>query len=440
MQNPFRLTRWFAILGLLTTALVSVASSLLLSRFLVGNLLRQDANVSMEFVQGIVEVQHARSYFTREREADNNLVEFFDRIATMPDVVRANVFSRDRTIIWSSDSSLIGMKFEDNPELDEALHGKLHVGVDTVGTKAEHALLPATVLRYVENYLPVRSGQDVVGVIEVYKNPRALFEAIEDGTRLVWWSGVGGGLFLYGLLLWVVRRADRIIQSQQARLVESETLAALGVMASAVAHGIRNPLASIRTSAELNLDSPSATVRESSGDIVDEVDGLERWVRDLLAYAVPESGEPENVQIAQVLDDSLGSFARVFQRRAIRVATSSLHEAPAVRGDAALLTQVFNCLLTNAMDAMPSGGLVELAISKPPDEGKLRISISDNGAGVAPEELPNVFVPRRSTKSTGLGVGLPLAKRIVERFGGAIELVGRATGGATVNVDLVIAR
>jgi two-component system sensor histidine kinase HydH len=440
MQNPFRLTRWFAILGLLTTALVSVASSFLLSRFLVVSLLEQDAAVNMDFVQGIVEVQQARSYFTGERAADNNLVEFFDRIAAMPDVMRANVYSRDRTIIWSSDPSLIGLRFEQNPDLDEALRGKLHVEFDNLGSKAEHMLLKSRPQGFVENYLPVRNGTDIIGVVEMYKSPRGLLDAIGNGTRLIWWSGIGGGVFLYALLLWVVRRADRIIQAQQARLVESETLAALGAMASAVAHGIRNPLASIRSSAELHLDSPSTAVREASGDIVDEVDGLERWVRDLLAYAVPESGEPENVQIAQVLDDSLGSFARVFQRRAIRVSAAALHEAPAVRGDAALLTQVFNCLLTNAMDAMPGGGLVELAVSEAADDGKLRISISDTGTGVAPEDLPNVFVPRKSTKSTGLGVGLPLARRIVERFGGAIELVGRATGGATVNVDLVIAR
>jgi two-component system sensor histidine kinase HydH len=438
MQNPFRLTRWFAILGLLTTALVGVASSTLISRFLEARLLEQDATVSMEFVQGIVEVQQAHSYFTRERPADNHLVEFFDRIAAMPDVVRANVFSRDRTIIWSSDPGLIGRRFEDNPELDEALQGELHVGTQTVGSKPEHLLAPTLSEHLVEQYLPVRRGPEIVGVIEVYKNPRTLLAGIADATQPVWWSSIGGALFLYGLLLWVVRRADRIIQAQQARLVESETLAALGAMASAVAHGIRNPLASIRTSAELHLGSGSPAVREASEDIVDEVDGLERWVRDLLAFAVPENGEPENVQIAQVLDDSLGSFARVFSKRAIRVSAPVLQDAPAVRGDAALLTQVFNCLLTNAMDAMPHGGLVELAVSKTGDAGKLRISISDTGTGVTPEDLPYAFVPRRSTKRTGLGVGLPLARRIVERFGGAIELVRRATGGATVNVDLLI--
>src|SRR4051812_21157583 len=156
MDNPFRLTRWFAMLALLTTALVSAGSSFLLSRFLVRNLLEQDASVSMDFVQSIVEVQQARGYFTGERRADNSLVEFFDRIATMPDVLRANVFSRDRTIIWSSDAHLIGMTFEHNPDLDEALRGELHVSLDNLGSKAEHVFLQARSQGFVENYLPVR--------------------------------------------------------------------------------------------------------------------------------------------------------------------------------------------------------------------------------------------------------------------------------------------
>jgi two-component system sensor histidine kinase HydH len=439
MENPFKLTRWFAILALLTTAMVSVASSFVLSRLLVTNLLEQDASVSMDFVQGIVEVQQAGSYFTGERPADNNLVEFFDRIAAMPDVLRANVFSRDRTIIWSSDPNLIGLAFEHNPDLDEALRGELHVSIDNVGSKAEHVFLQGASVGVVENYLPVRAGAEVIGVVELYKRPRALVQSIQDVNRVIWWSGIGGGIFLFVVLVWVVRRADGIIQSQQARLVENETLAALGAMASAVAHGIRNPLASIRSSAELLVDGGPAATRDAGEDIVTEVDSLERWVRDLLAYAVPEAGEPDNVQISQVLHDSLNSFEGVFQKRAIRVASTAMADAPAVRGDAALLTQVFNCLLTNAMEAMPQGGLVELAVGAPDPAGRLRISISDNGIGVAPEMLPHLFVPRRSTKSTGLGVGLPLAKRIVERFGGAIELVGRSTGGATVNVDLLVA-
>jgi signal transduction histidine kinase len=439
MKNPFEPTRRFAILGLVLTVLVSVACSFLLSRLMVRHLLRQDAAVSMEFVQSVLEVRQARDYFTGRRAADTHLVEFFNRIASMPHVLRANVYSNERTIIWSSDPALVGRHFDDNPELEAALRGDLEVSLEEMRSKAEHVALASDRKKaVVENYLPVRSGGDVIGVVEVYKSSHALSDAIDKGLRLIWVAGIGGGLFLYGLLLWAVHRAERIIQAQQARLVQNETLAALGAMASAVAHGIRNPLASIRSSAELNLENASEQVREASEDIVDEVDRLERWVRDLLAYAVPEAGEPENVRVSEVLDDSLQGFARVFAKRDIRVSAQAEHAATLVRADQALLTQAFNCLLTNAMEAMPHGGEVKLTTSLAAP-GRLRVSISDTGMGFSPAGLQNAFVPRKSTKRTGLGLGLPLTRRIVERFGGRIELVSRGTGGATVNVDLPIA-
>jgi signal transduction histidine kinase len=439
-HKAFKLTRWFAILGLLVTGLVSVLSSLLLSKFLVSNILHKDATVSMEFVQSIAQVQQAKGYFTGERAADKNLEEFFNHIATMPDVIRANVFSLDRKIIWSSDATLIGRTFPDNPELEAALQGEIQTTVENDRWKPEHIFLAERRQAFVENYLPVRSRGEVIGVVEVYKSPRTLFASLDDGLRLIWLCGIGGGAFLYAVMFWLVRRADRTIQAQQARLVESETLAALGAMASAVAHGIRNPLASIRSSAELHLESSTGAARDASEDIVTEVDRLERWIRDLLTYSVPEAGEPENVQISEVLHDSLNDFAGIFRKRAIQVSWNDSHPAVSVRGDHALLTQVFNCLLTNAMEAMPEGGRIELTTGLASGADKVRVSVSDTGVGVPAEALADVFVPLKSTKRTGLGVGLPLAKRIVEHFGGDIGLVSGAGRGATVHVDLVVAR
>ena len=119
-------------------------------------------------------------------------------------------------------------------------------------------------MRFVELYIPLRetSTGPVIGVVELYRIPFALARAIDAGTVLTWMISLGIGLFLYGVLFWIVRRADRLIRSQQERLIESETLGALGEMASAVAHGIRNPLASIRSC--LLYTSPSPRDRQKS--------------------------------------------------------------------------------------------------------------------------------------------------------------------------------
>lgn len=439
MQARFRLTRWFALLGLLAIVIVGAICAALLSRFLAADILKRDAVVSMEFVQGVVQAQRAQGYFTGERPPDRQLVEFFDHIALMPAVLRANVFSRDRMIIWSSDPALNGRRFDGNPQLDSALDGRLEISVEARGSKNEHVFLRNHPGGFVEFYLPVRGDAGVIGVVEVYKAPQAIFESIDRGVRLVWTSAAAGGLFLYLVLFWTVRRADRIIAAQQARLVENETLAALGAMASAVAHGIRNPLASIRSSAELNLDNHVPAVRESSEDIVVEVDRLERWVRDLLTYSAPEAGEPENVRVGDVLHDSLNRFDAVFDRRGIRVSWRESEHAALVKADHALLSQVFSSLLTNAMEAMPTGGEIEISTRRCGAD-RLQVDIRDTGSGVDPDFANRVFVPRQTTKRSGLGVGLPLARRIVERFGGRLDLLPGDGAGVIARVELQVVR
>ena len=129
-------------------------------------------------------------------------------------------------------------------------------------------------------------GRRIVGVVELYKVPADLFETLAEGRRLIWLAAVVAAAFLYAALFWIVLRAQRIIEIQGDRLVESESLAVVGEMGSAVAHGLRNPLAAIRSSAELALESPLPDqARECAQDIVAQVDRLEGWVRQLLTPA-----------------------------------------------------------------------------------------------------------------------------------------------------------
>lgn len=436
MQGTFQLTRWFALIGLSAIFAVTVVSSLLLTRFWTSNMLYRDAMISTEFVRSIAQVQEARGYFTGDRPPDRNLIEFFNHISTMPHVLRANVFSQQRKIIWSSDPKLIGRTFERNAELDAALQGMLKISHEG-SWKPEHMFLEGNVGRFVEQYLPVHSAGEVIGVVEVYKDPRALISSVSEGLRWVWGCSIAGGAFLFAVLFWLVRRADRTIRGQQARLVENESLAAVGEMTSAIAHGIRNPLASIRSSAELGLDGPEAVRREVCEDILSEADRLERWIRDLLTYSLPDTREPEDVLVSDVLHDSLGEFMDAFRRKNITVKFVDRHPSVKVLGDRGLLKQVFNSLLTNAMEAMPEGGSLTID-SNPTERGRLLcVSVSDTGVGIPQEALAAVFVPFRSRKRTGLGVGLPLSKRILERFGGSIHLASSPGTGTTVDVHLL---
>lgn len=445
-RRAFNLTRWFSILSLVCIGAVSVMSSIFLSQFLTENLLEHDASVIREVVQSIAEVQDTSAYFLGRGAdvRDRNLEEFFMRIGKLPDVLRANIYAQDQRVIWSTDPALIGKYLGPNHELEEALTGKVVVESGVIGASAdvkpEHLQLRSQEPRFVESYLPVRAsvGGPVIGVVEVYRVPVALFQTIGHGIRLIWAFALGGGAFLYLALFWIVRRADRIIAEQSERLLESETLAVIGEMTGAITHGIRNPLASIRTSAELCQDDPSPHVREAARDITTEVDRLSEWVRQLLTYSEQEPDRLEAVDIALLLQGSLAGFERELQRRGVQLNLAIDASLPPVRAERVRLGHVFNSLLANAVEAMPTGGLLEIAANFVPKMHVVRVRLRDSGVGIPRDHLHRVFAPFFTSKRKGLGLGLPLVKRIVTRFGGSVSIASEAGQGAEIVVELPV--
>lgn len=440
----FSLTRWFSLLSFLCIAATCVILSAVLSRFLTSSLLDRDARIMAEVVQSIAEVQDAGGYFdsTDAAARERNLQEFFAHIGKLPDVLRTNIYGRDQRVLWSSDKSLIGTYLGPNHELEEALEGQIAVESGEIGStddvKPEHLLLRSQEPRFVENYLPVRArpGGPVIGVVEVYRVPVALFQTIGRGLRLIWGIALGCGLFLYLTLFWIVRRADRLIEEQSARLLESETLAVIGEMTGAITHGIRNPLASIRSSAELCQDDPSPGVREAARDITAEVDRLTEWVRQLLTYSEQEPTRLAPVELGPLLESCLQGFERERQRRGVQLDLAIEPGLPAVRAERVRLGHAFNSLLSNALEAMPNGGSLRVAAGPAPKGRAVRVSIRDDGVGIPRDQLPRVFVPFFTSKRKGLGLGLPLVKRIVTRFGGTVAIASEPGQGTVITVEL----
>lgn len=439
-HKPFNLSRWFALLGLVSIATLSVVAALLLSRFLTDRMLRQEAVLTMEFIHSLVLVENAAAYFRDGRTGAPEVASTFNHVAKMPDVIRASAHSPERRVIWSSDKAIVGRQFRDNPELERALAGELVVHGDSAhahdhAEKSEHVSLDRGVGYFVEIYFPVRDPTGrVVGAVEIYKKPRALYEAISAGKQAVWIGAVLGGLFLYGTLFWLARRADNLIREQQEQLVRNETLAAVGEMGSAVAHGIRNPLASIRSSAELALETTPPESAEPARDIIAEVDRMENWVRELLSYAKPVAAQAKPVDVSELVARNLADFERETARRGIATEVRVSAGLPPVLADSLLLGQVLGSLLANAVEAMGKGG--HITVSAERDDKHVLLRVADDGPGISAEQMTRIFKPFFTTKPKGLGVGLPLAKRIVERFGGAIRVSSEAGRGTTVELRL----
>ena len=256
------------------------------------------------------------------------------------------------------------------------------------------------------------------------------------------WSGaVVGGVVLFLAIFWIARRADRVIRGQQALLIASETYAAIGEVAMAVAHGLRNPLAAIRSSAELAIEhDPPDALRESMGDIIDQADRLEGSVRQLLQYSIRGTETIERIDLGVMATGCLRSFDAQAKERKVNIVARMSDGLPSVRANVATLTQAINGIIANGLEAMPDGGDLTVGCARAADGAFVELWVADTGYGFAGSDATKLFQPFETTKSAGLGLGLPLAKRILERHGGSLDLTSGADGGAVAVLRLPVDR
>jgi len=442
--RSFNLSRWFAIVGLVSIATISGIAGWAMSRFVTKEMLQQEGELTQQFVQTLVQTERSlQTYFAYGQAEDSLELELaMSHISRMQDMLRANVYNREQRVIWSSDRSLEGKTFGPNEELDEALAGMLVVHADVHDEhgsgKSEHRNLEKVANLFVEIYVPVRAPEtgDVIGAIEFYKNPQPLFHALERmNTYVALGAAIAGG-FLYLALAWLVRRADLTMRQQERRLIDAETLAVIGEMSSAVAHGIRNPLASIRSSAELIQVADLDVAREAGGDIVAASDRLEAWVRELLSFSRPLDEEPQPVALRPLVERCIEEFARDMERRRIACRPDMRGALPEVRGDGLLLGQVLHSLVANAIEAMNADGVLSLSVTASQDRQEVMLTVGDTGPGMSPEQLKNVGKPFYTTKTRGLGVGLSQVRRIIERYGGHIDIMSEQGKGTEVRLYL----
>jgi len=439
--QTFNLRLWFAAGSFGSIVVICLLGAFWVSHFLTTSLLAREAEVSQEFIESIVTVDGAGMFHDDDTEpyvAKPALLDFARHITSMPDVIRLNIHANTHRILWSTDKRLIGRKFDVNEELDDAFKGERvsKVGMLPDG-KTEHEGLGQKG-RFIEAYIPIRAdggrGQ-VLGVVEFYKQPLALNAAIENAQRTVWLVAGGAAAVLFLALYWIVARGARLIGQQHERLGHMEAFAAIGQMASAVAHSLRNPMSAIRSSAELwRGDQPSGRC-EIADNVIHEVDRMDRHVRDLLAYAKSENYQPQPVDPLRVVEAILTKQRAVIDRNNIEVATSADRRAVRdVMADALLLEQALTSVVTNAIEAMPEGG--KLAISIDASENDVRIEVADTGRGIPAELMTRVRQSYFTTKTRGLGLGLALATSIIERFQGSLDVGSTPDVGTRVSINL----
>lgn len=428
----FDLLRWFSRVSLAAAALVSVALALVLAEYVERQLLRHDAELSRQFVQSVVVTRTVTRYFGEGDASGQRAAfeEFFGHVASMPDVLRANVYARNGTVLWSSDAAMTGKRFPRNDELEEALRGETVVERGPLGAagdaKPEHVALARPGTHFVENYLPVYDtlspAAAPIGVVELYRVPTALNETLRHTTLVVWIGALVSGLLLYLSTLGLVRKASALMHRQRERLIDAEAMARTGEIAASVAHSIRNPLASIRSSAELQIELGEATP-DGAREMVANVDRIEHLVRTLLSYVRHPEEVRGSTDLAATLAGVGERFAPVFAAQGKTLETQVGDKLPPVRGEEVAIAQVVNSLLANALEATAAGDRV--VVRAQAAGSWVELEVCDSGAGIAPERLASVFKPFWTTKPRGLGMGLALVRRTLDRLGGSIELHSR---------------
>ncbi len=237
-------------------------------------------------------------------------------------------------------------------------------------------------------------------------------------------------------------QTDLIIGIEE-QLRRAERLSALGELSAVLAHEIRNPLGSIRGTAEILRDDFPAGDRkyEFLEILIKETDRLNRVVEDFLGHARPLQVERETCDLVSELQDTVSLVSGEADMRGVRLEFTA-KALPQVAGDREKLRQVFLNLILNGVQATGRGGRVTItATQRTSGEGRpdvVELIFADTGEGIDPALLPRIFEPFFTTKPGGTGLGLAITHKIIESLGGSIEVESAPGKGSRFRVQLPV--
>jgi len=235
------------------------------------------------------------------------------------------------------------------------------------------------------------------------------------------------------------------LETTQKQLILSERLSAVGELSASVAHEINNPLAGVLVYSKLlsrKLSSGKIDREEMLADfnkIEDAVNHCTQIVRGLLDFSRQSEPNFEQVDLSEVITRVITLIEHQAVKSRVEIVRQEVPVSP-VFADSRQLQQVFLNLIMNAIQAMPGGGKLTVGISNG-SEGWVKVSVSDTGVGIPPENMPKLFTPFFTTKGEkGVGLGLAVSYGIVERHGGRIEVQSEVGKGSTFTVFLPAVR
>src|SRR5437867_10657692 len=249
------------------------------------------------------------------------------------------------------------------------------------------------------------------------------------------------GYIEYGHRRWVqlicVDISDR--KRLESQLIQSEKMAAIGQLAAGIAHELRNPLAIVMDA----LYDPGQITHSTNPQLLEdlriaeeEIGRAQAIIKNLLEFSRESGAELEPVDVNEFVTRTLQLMQKYLQDNGVRVHTSLGSISPCL-ANANAMRQILLNLITNAVQAMPQGGALELRTGVAPDN-RIRLEVRDTGVGIPPEHLQDIFDPFYTTKAPGQGTGLGLSvvHSILRRYRGEIRVASEVGVGTTFTIDL----
>lgn len=236
----------------------------------------------------------------------------------------------------------------------------------------------------------------------------------------------------------VEERTSQLMKAQE-ELSRKKRLEILGQLAGGVGHELRNPLGVISNAVyflKTVLPDADETVKEYLNIIKDEVDNAKRIISDLLNLSCTITPQPKAISVHELVCPILVKCV-IPENVTVQIELpETLHD---VLADPHQMGQVFQNLITNALQAMPEGGILQIRAEEDPASRTVKISVMDSGKGISPENIEMLFQPLFTTKARGIGLGLAISRRFVEANRGRLEVESREGKGATFTVTLPVA-
>jgi signal transduction histidine kinase len=288
--------------------------------------------------------------------------------------------------------------------------------------------------------MPMISFKRVIGIIVADNKYNMTGISAQSIDLLSVFSFQSAALFESYLNLIEVRKEMKRLEERQDAIIESEKMAAVGKIASHIAHEIRNPLVTmggyakriIKFSTENNTDVKN--IINSADIILEESERLEKILSNVMDFTKPFKYIKEFNDVNDIIRDTYKLLRNVLSENNIKINMDLAENLPNVKSDFNQLKQVFLNLFQNAIEATPAGG--KISIVSDSDNSYIIIKVKDSGTGIQVKDPGTIFEPFFTTKVTGVGLGLANVKRIIKDHNGEITVSNIKDEGAEFIIKL----